>query len=146
MGEVFVCRGKGFTAPKTPEEPVYTPGKDIRGYTITTYNFWAGICNDAKIDHEVALDEHGWYTLVVSTKENRPKNANLENGVTWLDWGAYLDGQLTWRFLLRRDPKLVALHDAIVRGNPGPGIAPYVPVARHVSKKEFESGDWEKRF
>ena len=86
------------------------------------------------------------HTLLVSTEENRPKNATLEQGVTWLDWGAYLDGQLTWRFLLRRDPKLVALHDAIVSGKSTPEIAPYVPVARHVSKKEFESGDWKKRF
>ena len=146
LGEVFVCRGKGFTAPRTPEEPVYTPGKDIRGYTITTYNFWAGICNDAKIDHEVILDPDGWYTLVVSTEENRPQNATLKDGVTWLDWGAYLDGQLTWRFLLRRDPKLVALHDAIVGGQPTAEIAPYVPVARHVSKEEFEAGTWKARF
>ena len=146
LGEVFVCRAKGFTAPRTPVEPVYAAGKDIRGYTVTTYNFWAGICNDAKIDHEIALDEEGWYTLVVSTAENRPVNADPENGVTWLDWGPYLDGQLTWRFLLRRDPKLVALHEAIVSGQADPAIAPYVPTARHVSKADFETEAWKQAF
>ncbi len=146
LGDVFVCRGKAFQTPATPREPVYAPGKDIRGYTVTTYNFWAGICNDAVIDHEIVVDEDGFYTLVVSTADARPANASPENGVTWLDWGPYLDGQLTWRFLLRREPMLVALHDAIVSGEPTPEIAPYVPVARHVSKAAFEDGSWRERF
>jgi hypothetical protein len=146
LGEVFVCRARGFRTPHTPEEPVFDPDKDIRGYTVTTYNFWAGICNAAVIDHEIALDDQGAYTLVVSTEEHRPANATPENGVTWLDWGPYLDGQLTFRFLLRRQPMLVQLHDAIVKGDPTPEIAPYVPVARHFTKAEFESGAWRSRF
>lgn len=146
LGEVFVCRARGFRTPHTPAEPVYAPGKDIRGYTVTTYNFWAGICNAAVIDHEIALDADGWYTLVVSTEENRPANATPESGVTWLDWGPYLDGQLTFRFLLRRDPMLVQLHDAIVSGRPSAAIAPYVPVAKHCSKADFESGRWREAF
>lgn len=146
LGDVFVCRAKGFRTPDTPREPVHTPGMDIRGYTVTTYNFWAGICNAAAIDSEVVLDEDGWYTLVVSSEADRPKNATADHGVTWLDWGPYLDGQLTFRFLLRRDPMIRALHDAIVSGKPEPGIAPYVPTAKHVTKAGFESGAWREAF
>lgn len=146
LGEVFVCRAKGFRTPDTPREPVYAPGMDIRGYTVTTYNFWAGICNAAVIDRDVALDDEGWYTLVVSSEADRPANATAEHGVTWLDWGPYLDGQLTYRFLLRRDPMVAALHDAIVSGKPGAAIAPYVPRAKHVSRADFESGKWRDLF
>ncbi len=143
LGEVFVTRAKAFTTPHTPEEPVYTSGKDIRGFTVTTYNFWAGICNAAVVDHEVVRDEEGCFTLVVSTAENRPANATAEQGVTWLDWGDYLDGQLTFRFLLRRNSKLQALQRAIETGEASPEIAPYVPRAGHCSRREFEGGGWQ---
>jgi len=142
LGEVFVCRAKALTTPHTPEEPVHAPGKDIRGFTVTTYNFWAGICNAAVVDHEVALDDGGWFTLVVSRAEDRPGNATASNGITWLDWGSYLDGQLTFRFLLRRDPKLQALKRAIDEGEVNREIAPYVPNAGHCTRAEFEAEGW----
>jgi hypothetical protein len=146
LGEVFVTRAKALTTPRTPDEPVHTPGKDIRGFTITTYNFWSGICNSAVVDRDVARDADGWFTLVVSTKEDRPANATGDHGVTWLDWGPYLDGQLTFRFLLRRDPKLQELREAIVSGQASPGIAPHVPRAAHCSREQFEAGGWQAAF
>ncbi|RMH74753.1 MAG: hypothetical protein D6683_12380, partial [Actinomyces sp.] len=36
LGEVFVCRGRAFTTPRTPEEPVWVPGRDIRAFTVAT--------------------------------------------------------------------------------------------------------------
>jgi hypothetical protein len=141
-GEVFVVRAKAFTAPHTPDEPVFTPGKEIRGYTVTTYNFWAGICNAAVVDHEVVLDEDGWFTLLVSTREDRPRNATPEHGVTWLDWGPYLDGQLTFRFLIRRNPLLVKLRQAVDGGEVPPEIAPYLPRAAHCTRQDYEEGGW----
>lgn len=146
LGEVFVTRAKRLRTPHTPEEPVYAEGKDIRGFTITTYNFWAGICNDAKVDHELALDDEGFFTLVVSRYGDRPSNATAENNVTWLDWGDYLDGQLTFRFLLRRDPPLVKLREAVVSGEASPEIAPYVPRAAHCTREIFEHGGWRAAF
>jgi hypothetical protein len=146
LGEVFVCRAKAFSTPKTPNEPVFTEGKDIRGYTVTTYNFWAGICNDAVVDHELALDQHGCFTVVVSNKADRPRNATPENEVSWLDWGDYLDGQLTFRMLIRRNPLLQALKRAVDSGEASPEIAPYVPRAAHCSREAFEAGGWQAAF
>jgi hypothetical protein len=143
LGEVFVCRAKKLSTPRTPEEPVWTPGHDIRGFTVTTYNFWAGICEDAKVDHELALDDEGWFTLVVSNREDRPANATADNGVSWMDWGHYLDGQLTFRMLLRTDPLLVKLAEAVETGSASPAIAPYVPRAAHCSKEAFEARGWK---
>ncbi len=145
MGNVFVTRAKAFSTPHTPKEPVFTAGKQIRGYTVTTYNFWAGICNDAVVDHQVAVDKEGWYTLVVSTKDNRPVNATKENGITWLDWGDYLDGQLTFRLLLRRNPLLQALKKAVETGEATNEIKPYVPQAFHCTKEEFEHNDYTRK-
>jgi len=146
LGEVFVVRGKAFTTPDTPREPVYTPGKDIRGFTVTTYNFWAGVCNTGLLDREIPRDDDGFYTLVVSTAENRPANATVDNGVAWLDWGPYIDGQLTFRMLVRRNPKLEQLRVAIDSGEAGPEIEPYVPRAVHCSRDTFERGGWHAAF
>jgi hypothetical protein len=117
----------------TPEDPVDTP-KDIRGFTVTNYNFWAGVANTSSIDHEIARDADGWLTLVVSTATDRPSTATAAHGVTWLDWGPYLDGQLIFRFLQRR---------AIETGRATARIAPYVPRAAHCSRRVFEDGGWE---
>ncbi|MDE0910641.1 MAG: hypothetical protein OSB60_09265 [Myxococcota bacterium] len=146
LGKVHVTRGKKFKAPNTPEEPAYTPGNDIRGFTVTTYNFWAGICEDAVVDRDVPVDEDGFYTIVVSSKEDRPSNATAENGVTWLDWGTYLDGQLTFRMLISREDNLRKLKTAIDTGEVAPDIAPYVPQSRHCDKEAFEEKGWKAAF
>ncbi len=146
LGRVHVTRGKKLSSPDTPRELVHTPGKDIRGFTVTTYNFWAGICEDAVIDSDIAVDDNGYYTLVVSSQEDRPINATKENGVTWLDWGNYLDGQLTFRLLVRREEKLVQLKAAVETGEVTPEIAPYVPQSKHCSKEAFEEKGWKAAF
>jgi len=66
--------------------------------------------------------------------------------VTWLDWGDYLDGQLTFRCLIRRDPKLVALREAIESGEASPEIAPYVPRAGHCPHEAFEHTGYSAAF
>ena len=42
---------------------------------------------DGVFDMMVPLDKEGYYTIVVSLPEDRPKNATAENGVTWINWG-----------------------------------------------------------
>jgi len=146
LGPVHVTRARKFTAPDTPREPVHTPGKDIRGFTVTTYNFWAGICEDAVIDRDIPVDADGCYTIVVSSREDRPSNATRDNGVAWLDGGSYLDGQLTFRLLVARDAKLVALKRAIDSGEVAPEIADFVPRSRHCSRRAFETRGWQAAF
>lgn len=146
LGEVFVVRGKALSTPDTPREPVHAPGKDVRGWTVTVYNFWAGVCNSALVDNQIPRDAEGCYTLVVSTAENRPANATTDDGVAWFDWGPYIDGQLTFRLLLRRNPKLVALREAVDSGQATADIAPYVPRATHCSRETFENGGWQGAF
>jgi len=146
LGEVLVVRAKKFATPHTPPQPVYDKGLQIRGFTVTNYNFWAGICNDAVVDRELALDEDGYFTIVVSSEANRPANAVPEEGVNWMDWGPYLDGQLTFRILLRQQPLVQRLKAYALGESDDPEVEPYMPVARHCSRAEFESGQWKARF
>ncbi len=146
LGRVHVTRGRKFTTPHTPKEPTWLPERQIRGFTITTYNFWAGICEAAVVDHEIPVDSEGNYTIVVSTQEDRPANATAENGLTWLDWGNYLDGQLTFRMLLRRGEWLTRLKNAIDLGESDPEIDDYVPRSSHTSREAFEAEGWQAAF
>ncbi len=141
-GEIFVVRAKALTTPRTPQEPVYAEGKQVRSWTLNTYNIWAGVSRQAKQDYEVVLDGDGYYTVVVCAEADLPSNATAQNGVTWVDWGPYLDGQLTWRFLMSRDPWLVQLKQAIDTGEESAEIAPYVPRVGHCSIAAFEESGW----
>lgn len=146
LGDVLVVRGKALTTANPPEVPVYAPGLQIRGFTLTNYNFWAGICNDALVDQQLLLDENGYYTVVLSTQENRPANAQDDKGVNWMDWGPYLDGQLTFRLLLRQNPLLLKLKAQAHGEIDDPEIVEYLPVAKHCSQEQFESGAWRDLF
>jgi hypothetical protein len=88
-----------------------------------------------------------FYTIVVSEPEDRPANATLENGVTWLDWGPFLDGRLPMRNLMVDDPFWVDLAEAVDTGVVSPGFdESYVPVAAHCHTAIFEKDGIEGCF
>lgn len=145
VGEVLVVRGKAFRTPNTPNEAVYLPEMQIRGFTITTYNFWAGICNDAIVDHELNLDEDGYYTVFCSRPEFKPDMSQFEHA-NWIDWGPYLDGQFTFRMLLRNDDTPQRLRAHAEGTHFDEALAPYMPVAHHVPSDDANNGNWIKCF
>ena len=120
-----------------------TTRAQIRGFTITNYNFWAGFCNDAIVDRDLVLNEDGYYTVVVSRAENRPGNATAADCVNWMDWGPYLDGQLTFRMLLRTNPVLLRLKQLALGEAEDPELAPYLPQVGHCSRSDFETRGWQ---
>jgi hypothetical protein len=138
-GDLFVVRAKAFNAPDTRHgQPVWTPGHDIRGVTVCGYNFYAGFANRCVLDNDIAVDAEGYYTLVISPADRRPANADAAHGVTWIDSGSYLDGQLVYRFFLRGDDKIQQLRNAITTGQPSASIAPYVPQMNYCATERFE--------
>ena len=47
---------------------------------------------DCVFDEEVPTDEDGFYTIVVSRIEDRPKNAKQACGAAWVEWSPRGDG------------------------------------------------------
>ncbi len=47
----------------------------------------SGQGSDCTYDQQVPLDQNGYYTVVISKPEDRPKNANTVCGVKWLNFG-----------------------------------------------------------
>ena len=146
FGDLFVVRAKYLTAPNTRAgEPHSASGKDVRLYTFCTYNIWNGSAIDCRLENDAAVDGDGFYTLVVSDESHRPENLEAESA-TWIDSGPYLDGQLTWRYVFRENPKVAAIARAVDGKAIDDALRPYVPVAAHCARETFESGGWRACF
>jgi hypothetical protein len=105
---------------------------------------------DGLVDMQVPLDRDGNYTIVYSRKEDRPRNATLENGVAWIEWsprGEGIEGPKN-----RADFGMLMLR--IMATNPGwkerpdnvarPGteeavMGPYYPRGEYTDKATFEA-------
>ena len=86
-GRVVVLRGKGFTFPDTRDGGSVTTPTELR--------YWSWCSNElanpypavqCAADDEIVLDAEGYYTIAISLREDRPRNATKANGVTWLAW------------------------------------------------------------
>jgi hypothetical protein len=97
----------------------------------------------------VPLDDQGFYTIVVSRPEDRPKNATTENGDAWIDWGPgerlnNPRNRTDWGMLLMRF--MVSAVDW--ENNPGKAKKPgteqavmgdYYPKGYYATKEQFEA-------
>jgi hypothetical protein len=139
-GEIFAVR---MQRPRTPSRKrgvaLWARDVDMLLWTVCSYNFWNGIANDCRSDEDSA-EAGAMVTIVASDAANRPRNATPEQGVTWLDTGRFLDGQLTFRMLLADAPLLAALRRAIDTGEASPEVAPFVPRSASCSRETFEAG------
>ncbi len=92
-GKVLVITGRLPRAPRTRDgEPYMTDGQ-VRYWSLSRYGASPlrttslGLCYDSVMDDEIVTDEQGWYCLVFSAPNDRPRNAVPTAGVTWRDWG-----------------------------------------------------------
>jgi hypothetical protein len=142
-GEVFAVRGR---RPHTPDPAAGIPlwsATEIRMWSVCAYNFWNGRANACVQDSEIVADADGDYTLVVSDEAHRPSNAVAAQGVSWLDAGPFLDGQLTFRMLLEDATLLRRLRTAVESEEVSEEIRPFVPRAVFCSRAAFENGGWD---
>jgi hypothetical protein len=140
-GNVLVMRAKKPTSSAPDANPRLDPTAQARLFTACIYNFWNGTANDCVSEENIVTDADGFYTVVVSEPEDRPANATEENGITWLNWGPFLDGAVSMRNLMVDDPFWEDMAIAIETGVVPPTLDPdYVPVAAHCHTSVFEEG------
>ncbi|MFK7977415.1 MAG: hypothetical protein AB8C02_14865 [Halioglobus sp.] len=146
FGDVFVVRAKALTGPDTRKGvPVSAAGFDTRLYSLCNYNLWNGSAINCLLNTDLAVDEKGYFTIVISSAENRPKNLDAESA-TWMDWGPYLDGQMTFRHVYRENALVASITAALEGGRPSADAAPHVPVAANCNRETFELGGWQACF
>ena len=138
LGDLFVMRAKAPTAPDTRAGEDVTTARDMRYWSICQNNFVSQRFVQCLGDHEVVVDDDGFFTLVVSDPDDRPANA-----ANWLPWGGpYYDGNVIYRHMLpARD-----FDGAIQRvpyGTPASAVmGDFFPAAAYCDQATFESGGW----
>jgi hypothetical protein len=142
FGDLLVVRAKYLTAPDTRNGQSPSTDTQVRLYNLCTYNFWNGGATQCMLENELARDEAGYYTLIVAPQDRLPSNMAAEHA-TWIDWGPYLDGQLTYRFVYRENPYAQALTQALAGEEVDTQWREYVPQAVHCDREVFETGGWE---
>jgi hypothetical protein len=97
------------------------------------------------LEQELREDEDGFYTLIVSDEINRPGNLEASHA-TWIDWGPYLDGQLTYRMVYRGNEFARRIAFALNGGYVPPEMKDYVPRSAPCSRQRFEEAGWRGCF
>lgn len=92
-GKVFMIRGKAPTTPNTHGGDAIMGDGELRYWSICSNQGLSNTrVNDCLFDEEIPLDARGYYTVVVSREEDRPRNAVPECGLHWLPMAEDGDG------------------------------------------------------
>ena len=94
FGELLVLRGRAPTFADTRPGPAVMPSdQQLRYWSFCQYAEPATQrVIDCRSDDRVTVGADGFYTIVVSTAEQRPANATADCGVSWLPWGPQTQG------------------------------------------------------
>jgi hypothetical protein len=152
---VYVFRGKMPTFPDTyAGVNTMTDGQVVYWSVETLGGAPSGQIWDGVFDMMVPLDEDGYYTIVVSRPEDRPRNATKENGVMWIDWGPGEGSndsrnRTDWGMLLMRYMVCAPDWEHSPAKSREPGslktvMGPYYPAGYYTTKAEFEKGGVKK--
>ncbi len=148
FGEILVLRGKMPTFPATE-------GKRRTRMKRGQVRYWSLCQNETPTttsvvsclrDSQVPLTKKRKYTIVVSTKANRPKNARAACGVAWLSWGNFVDtlgregtGLLIMRNLLGAPGFKHAIQRITKLGTERQVMGDYFPKSTYMSRADFKS-------
>ena len=150
FGPVYVFRAKMPTFPNTFAGTRIMPDGQVKYWSVATMasapsgELWDGVC-----DMMVPLDKDGYYTIVVSRPEDRPKNATSEKGVAWIDWGPGEGlndprnrtdlGMLLMRFMVCQPGWENSPAKVHKPGMEAAVMGPYYPRGYYTTKEEFEA-------
>jgi hypothetical protein len=150
FGPVYVLHAKMPTFPNTFAKTKLMPGGQVKYWSVVSVasppsgELWDGL-----FDMQVPLDEHGYYTIVVSRPEDRPNNATKEHGVAWMDWGPGegLDdprnrkdwGMLIMRYMVCKEDWEHSPEKATKPGSDEAVMGPYYPKGYYTTKAGFET-------
>src|SRR5713101_24489 len=150
FGPVYVFRAKLPTFPNTYAGTKIMPDGQVKYWSVATMaSAPSGELWDGVFDMMLSLDKDGYYTIVVSRPEDRPKNATRENGVAWIDWGPGEGlndsrdrkdwGMLLMRFMVPNKDWEYSPAKAHKPGEEAAVMGPYYPKGYYTTKEKFEA-------
>jgi hypothetical protein len=141
-GQIVVLRGKAPTFPDTRAGDPITGDEQVRFWSLCTNEARKPYpVTDCKADSQVALDDQGWYTFVISTPQDRPKDTPATAGSTWLDWGATdVSNLLLFRNMLPNPTFPEAANNVEPGALAAPAMGDYAPTGAYCDVATFERG------
>jgi hypothetical protein len=150
FGPLYVFRAKMPSFPNTFAGTKIMPDGQVKYWSVVSVaSAPSGELWDGLMDMQLPLDEKGFYTIVVSRPEDRPRNATPENHVAWMDWGPGegLDdprnrkdwGMLIMRFMVCHPDWKNSPQEATKPGSEKAIMGPYYPKGYYTTKAQFEA-------
>lgn len=136
-GRVAVIRGKLPTTPATyRNQPVMGTGQ-VRYWSLCSNKPVSTAVTACVVDDETTVDADGFYTIVVSSSNDRPTNTVGGCGIGWLpsDFGSDL---LIMRNMLPNKDFRYSIQNADP-ADPKTNMGPYYPEVRYTSKADIEA-------
>ena len=141
-GSLLVLRGRAPTFPDTrPPAAIMPSGKQLRYFSFCQYEPISQRVIDCRSDDRVLVDRSGFYTVVISTPQQRPANATDRCGVTWLPWGPAPYGLLIYRHMLAAPSFAQAIQKVGEPGREQAVMGDYYPAGTYLPDK----ADFERR-
>lgn len=146
-GTVFMVRGKAPTTPHTYGGEKITGDGQLRYWSICSNQGFANTrVNDCLFDEELPLDAQGFYTVMVSRPEDRPRNATPECGIGWLpmakDGDGTVDDDVTIvqiRHMLTAPDFPNSVQRVLKQADLTSTMGPYMPQTRYMLPNQAES-------
>lgn len=92
-GPVYVLRAKAPITPKTFHGDKQMSSGELRYWSVcSNKGFAVTKVNDCLYDERIPVDKDGYYTIAVSRKSDRPRNAFTQCGIGWLPMADDGDG------------------------------------------------------
>lgn len=136
-GDLFVLRAR---APSYRTQPGVSFGtEDVRYWSVCQNEFATQRYVACVRDEQIALDNQGFFTVVVTDAADRPSNAIAVNGIAWLPWGFYPDGLLLVRQLLASDSFAPAIRNVPAGTAPQDIMGDYFPHGVYCTREVFEA-------
>ena len=151
FGEVAVIRGKLPTAPATYKgSPKMGTGQVRYASFCMNESVYTTRVMDCVYDEEVPVDKKGFYTIATSSADSRPKTADQNKGVAWIEWATtgdgYKDPDFGWfqiRNMLPDNDFTNAVQDTVKPGDEAEMMGDYLPDVTYMSRAEFDN--WMKK-
>ena len=133
-GEVLVLHGRAPTFADTGGgTPAMPTGQQLRYFSICQNEAFSTRYIACLHDDQIVTDADGWYTIVLSTADQRPAHATKACGVNWIPWGPVEEGVLIYRDMLP-DPSFgQAIQRIPKHGDEEATMGDYYPRGRYVA-------------
>ena len=146
LGKVFVLRAKAPSTPRTIHGDAKMGNGDLRYWSYCSNQGFANTrVNDCVHDENLPVGPDGYYTLVLSRKADRPRNAITQCGIAWLPMADDGDGAvdddvtvLQLRHMLGTQKFPFAVQGISKPGAEEKDMGAYYPRGRYMSTSQFE--------